>query len=53
MTALRQRMTEDMQVRNLSLNTQKSYLQQVTRFAREICVKVGDGDLRRGGVSWR
>lgn len=34
MTALRQRMTEDMQVRNLSLNTQKSYLQQVTRFAR-------------------
>ena len=34
MTALRQRMTEDMQVRNLSLNTQKSYLQQITRFAR-------------------
>ena len=34
MTVLRQRMTEDMQVRNLSLNTQTSYLQQVTRFAR-------------------
>lgn len=34
MTVLRQRMTEDMQVRNLSLNTQRSYLQQVTRFAR-------------------
>ena len=33
MTVLRQRMTEDMQVRNLSLNTQRSYLQQVTRFA--------------------
>ncbi len=29
MTPLRQRMSEDMQVRNLSLNTQLSYLQQV------------------------
>jgi integrase/recombinase XerD len=27
MTSLRQRMTEDMQVRNLALNTQTSYLQ--------------------------
>jgi len=34
MTPLRQRMTEDMQVRNLALNTQMSYLQQVTLFAR-------------------
>jgi integrase/recombinase XerD len=34
MTALRQRMTEDMQVRNLSANTQLSYLQQVSLFAR-------------------
>jgi site-specific recombinase XerD len=34
MTTLRQRMTEDMQVRNLALNTQKSYLQQVSLFAR-------------------
>jgi site-specific recombinase XerD len=34
MTALRQRMTEDMQVRNLALNTQTSYLQQVSLFAR-------------------
>ena len=34
MTSLRQRMTEDMQVRNLALNTQSSYLQQVTQFAR-------------------
>src|SRR3984957_9385361 len=33
MTPLRQRMTEDMQVRNLALNTQESYLQQVTQFA--------------------
>lgn len=34
MTPLRQRMTEDMQVRNLALNTQMSYVQQVALFAR-------------------
>ncbi len=34
MTALRQRMLEDMQVRNLSPHTQTSYVQQVSRFAR-------------------
>jgi integrase/recombinase XerD len=34
MTALRQRMTEDMQVRNLAVNTQRSYVEQVSRFAR-------------------
>jgi len=34
MTFLRQRMTEDMQVRNLALNTQTSYVQQVSLFAR-------------------
>ena len=34
MTSLRRRMTEDMQVRNLALNTQMSYLQQVSLFAR-------------------
>jgi hypothetical protein len=34
MTALRQRMTEDMQVRNLALNTQTTYIQQVSLFAR-------------------
>ena len=34
MTSLRRRMTEDMQVRNLALNTQSSYLQQVSQFAR-------------------
>src|SRR6202167_2401886 len=34
MTPLRQRMTEDMQVRNLSPNTQTSYVQQVSLFAR-------------------
>ena len=34
MTSLRQRMTEDMQVRNLALNTQTCYVQQVSLFAR-------------------
>lgn len=34
MTSLRQRMTEDMQVRNLALNTQSTYVQQVSLFAR-------------------
>jgi integrase/recombinase XerD len=34
MTSLRQRMTEDMQVRNFSLHTQASYVQQVSLFAR-------------------
>ena len=34
MTPLRKRMTEDMRVRNLALNTQESYLQQVSQFAR-------------------
>ena len=34
MTILRQRMTNDMQIRNLSPNTQTSYLQQVSLFAR-------------------
>ncbi len=34
MTSLRQRMTEDMQIRNLSPHTQKSYQQQVSQFAR-------------------
>jgi integrase/recombinase XerD len=34
MSSLRQRMTEDMQVRNLALNTQTSYVQQVSLFAR-------------------
>lgn len=34
MTKLRQRMIEDMEIRNLSHNTQLSYLQQVSSFAR-------------------
>ena len=34
MTPLRRRMTEDMQVRNLSSQTQATYVQQVSLFAR-------------------
>src|SRR5260370_16876776 len=34
MTLLRQRMLQDMQIRNLADNTQKSYLLQVSSFAR-------------------
>jgi hypothetical protein len=34
MTHLRKRMREDMQIRNLSPNTQRSYVQQVSLFAR-------------------
>jgi integrase/recombinase XerD len=34
MTSLRRRMVEDMQVRNLSVHTQDSYIQQVSLFAR-------------------
>ena len=34
MTPLRQRMLEDMQIRNLSENTQRSYVEHVSRFAR-------------------
>ena len=34
MTSLRARMIEDMQIRNFAANTQQSYVQQVSRFAR-------------------
>ena len=34
MTPLRQRMLEDMGIRNLATNTQSSYLQQVSAFAK-------------------
>ena len=36
MTALRQRMLEDMQVRNLSPHTQRAYIENVARFARHV-----------------
>src|SRR6266481_8937134 len=34
MTSLRRRMLEDMQIRNLAVNTQEAYIQQVSLFAR-------------------
>jgi integrase/recombinase XerD len=34
MSPLRRRMTEDMQIRNLTPNTQRVYVEQVARFAR-------------------
>jgi integrase/recombinase XerD len=34
MTSLRQRMLEDMRIRNLAVNTQEAYVQQVSLFAR-------------------
>jgi site-specific recombinase XerD len=34
MTSLRRRMLEDMQIRNLAVNTQEAYVQQVSLFAR-------------------
>src|ERR1700720_4472947 len=49
MTSLRQRMTEDMQVRNLALNTQMSYVQQVSLFARHFNKspeQLGPADIR-------
>jgi integrase/recombinase XerD len=49
MTPLRQRMTEDMQVRNLSPHTQNSYVQQVSLFARHFDTspeELGPEDIR-------
>ncbi len=49
MTPLRKRMTEDMQVRNLSPHTQDSYVRQVAQFARFFAKspdKLGPGDIR-------
>ena len=34
MTSLRQRMLEDMAIRNLAENTQSSYIQQIIAYAR-------------------
>jgi integrase/recombinase XerD len=51
MTDLRQRITEDMQVRNLALNAPTSYLQQVSLFARDFPQspeELGSEELRAG-----
>jgi site-specific recombinase XerD len=49
MTVLRQRMIEDMQLRNLAANTQLSYLMQVSCFARHFSkspAELGEEDIR-------
>ena len=49
MSVLRQRMTEDMQLRNFALNTQNSYLQQVSCFARHFGkspAELGEEEIR-------
>ena len=49
MTALRQRMLEDMQVRNLSPHTQRAYVENVARFARYFGrspAKLGPDEIR-------
>lgn len=54
MTQLRQRMSEDMEVRNLALNTQLSYPQQVSLFARHFGKSpdlLGREDIRTYQVS--
>jgi hypothetical protein len=65
MTILRQRMIEDMQVRNLSPSTRDTYLLQVSLFARHFCKSpalLGPEELERGiaagahnsrGPTWR
>ena len=51
MTPLRQRMIEDIQVRNLSPHTQASYVQQVSLFARHFHRPQNNWGLRRFGAT--
>jgi integrase/recombinase XerD len=49
MSPLRHRMTEDMRIRNLAPNTQRSYVEQVSRFARHFAKSpelLGPADIR-------
>ena len=54
MTSLRQRMLEDMQIRNLAVNTQESYVQQgltVCTLLQPVTRAVGTGaDSRLSGL---
>jgi hypothetical protein len=47
MTSLRTRMTEDMQIRNLAVHTQNTYLLQVAQFARHFTSHPNYWDLSR------
>jgi integrase/recombinase XerD len=49
MTPLRRRMIEDMRIRNLSPQTQRAYVEQVSRFARhfgQTPERLGQDDIR-------
>src|SRR6266478_2474080 len=53
MTPLRRRMLEDLQVRSLSVHTQRSYLEQVSRFARHFdksAAELGPEEIRAYGI---
>ena len=55
MTPLRHRMIEDMQIRNLAPDTQRSYLQQVSQFARHFGKSpelLGPDDIRAYQIYW-
>jgi len=48
MTALRERMTQDLNLRGLSLNTQAAYLRAVTQLARVLPAPIGGQVLPSG-----
>jgi hypothetical protein len=52
MTPLRQRMLEDMQVRNLSANTQRAYIENVARFARHCGRSPHGKDVSSVSMKW-
>jgi integrase/recombinase XerD len=55
MTPLRRRMIEDMRIRNLSPQTQRSYVEQVSRFARHFGQppeRLGQDEIRTWQITW-